>query len=70
MDESLPSRERGLKHGGSPAYAGIDPRNTLACWVKKNQDTHLGYKNHISVDNKHKMIRAYEVTSAEVHGLG
>ena len=45
-------------------------KDTEARWARKNQKTHFGYKNHISVDNKPKMIRAYEVTSAEVHGLG
>ena len=38
-----------------------------ARWAKKNQETHYGYKNHACVDNKHKLIRDYEVTSAEVH---
>jgi len=27
----------------------------------------FGYKNHTTVDNKHKLIRNYDVTSAEVH---
>ena len=27
----------------------------------------FGYKNHVAVDNAHKLIRNYEVTSAEVH---
>ena len=35
--------------------------------IPANQETHFGYKNPISVDNKHKLIRNYEVTSAEVH---
>lgn len=38
-----------------------------ARWTKKNKETHYGYKNHASVDNKHKLIRDYEVTSANVH---
>jgi IS5 family transposase len=38
-----------------------------ARWTKKNEETHFGYKNHVSVDNAHKLIRDYEVTSAEVH---
>lgn len=42
-------------------------KDTDARWTKKNQETHFGYKNHASVDNKHKLIRNYEVTSAEVH---
>ena len=42
-------------------------KDTDARWAKKNQETHFGYKNHVAVDHKHKRIRAYEVTSAEVH---
>ncbi len=38
-----------------------------ARWTKKNDEKHYGYKNHIAVDNKNKLIREYEVTSAEVH---
>ena len=29
--------------------------------------SHYGYKNHISIDRQHKVIREYTVTSAEVH---
>ena len=42
-------------------------KDTDARWTKKNDETHFGYKNHVSVDNEHKLIRAFEVTSAEVH---
>ncbi len=42
-------------------------KDTDARWTKKNNETHFGYKNHVSVDNAHKLIRNYEVTSAEVH---
>lgn len=42
-------------------------KDTDARWTKKNQETHFGYKNHAAVDNKHKLIRDYKVTSAEVH---
>lgn len=42
-------------------------KDTDARWAKKNQETHFGYKNHVTVDNKHKLIRNYEITSAEVH---
>lgn len=38
-----------------------------ARWTKKNDQKHYGYKDHIVVDNAHKLIRDYEVTSAEVH---
>jgi IS5 family transposase len=38
-----------------------------ARWTKKNDETHYGYKNHLNVDVKHKLIRDYEVTPADVH---
>ena len=41
-------------------HKGCDAR-----WTKKNTQSYFGYKNHISIDNKHKLIRYFEVTSAE-----
>lgn len=38
-----------------------------AKWVVKNNRRYYGYKNHISVDVKNKLIRSYEVTNAAVH---
>ncbi len=38
-----------------------------AKWVKKNGKSHYGYKNHISIDVKNKLIRNYDVTDAAVH---
>ena len=38
-----------------------------ARWTKKNGQNHYGYKNHIDIDVKHKLIRGYEVTPASVH---
>jgi IS5 family transposase len=38
-----------------------------ARWTKKNGQNYYGYKNHIDVDVKHKLIRSYEVTPASVH---
>jgi IS5 family transposase len=42
-------------------------KDTDARWTKKNGRSFFGYKNHICVDVKHKFIRKYEVTGAEVH---
>jgi IS5 family transposase len=36
-------------------------------WTKKHDKTHYGYKNHINVDRRHKLIRRYMVTDAAVH---
>lgn len=42
-------------------------KDTDARWTKKNDEVHFGYKSHVSIDNEHKLIRSYEVSSAEVH---
>lgn len=42
-------------------------KDTDARWVKKNDVNYYGYKNHISIDAKHKLIRRYAVTDAAVH---
>lgn len=42
-------------------------KDTDARWVKKNNASRYGYKNHVSVDVGHKLIREYDVSSAEVH---
>lgn len=61
-----------IKEGKVPERIEKDPnvkrqKDLDARWTKKNNETHYGYKNHACVDNKHKLIRDYEVTSAEVH---
>jgi len=38
-----------------------------ACWAKKNDKAFYGYKNHVSVDVKHKFIRSYAVMDAARH---
>jgi len=38
-----------------------------ARWATKNKETHYGYKNHIKIDKKSKIITKYRTTSAEVH---
>jgi IS5 family transposase len=38
-----------------------------ARWTKKHGKSFFGYKNHVNVDAKHKLIRHYDVTDASVH---
>jgi IS5 family transposase len=42
-------------------------KDTDARWAKKNNEVHYGYKDHIKVDKKNKIITKQKVTSAEVH---
>lgn len=42
-------------------------KDTQARWTKKHHQSHYGYKNHIDIDNQHKLIRRYHATDASVH---
>jgi transposase, IS5 family len=42
-------------------------KDTDARWTKKHGKSHYGYKNHVNVDRRHKLIRRYTVTDASVH---
>jgi IS5 family transposase len=66
------SREQNqqIKQGQTPQDWSEQKRRQKdidARWTKKNGQNHYGYKNHINVDVKHKLIRDYEVTPASVH---
>ena len=61
-----------IKSGETPAEwekhpAKLRQKDTDARWTKKNDEDFYGYKNHVSVDVKNKLIRGYDTTSAEVH---
>jgi IS5 family transposase len=42
-------------------------KDTDARWAVKNKETHFGYKDHVKVDKKSKIITKFSTTSAEVH---
>ena len=42
-------------------------RDIDARWTKKNNVSHFGYKNHISIDASYGFIRRYSVTDAAPH---
>jgi transposase, IS5 family len=59
-----------IKEGQTPDNWSEQKRrqkDTDARWTQKNGQNHYGYKNHINVDVKHKLIRDYEVIAASVH---
>jgi IS5 family transposase len=47
--------------------AKLRQKDTDACWTKKRNVAYFGYKNHVNVDVKHKLIRRWEATDAAVH---
>jgi len=59
-----------IKAGNPPAdwsEAKRRQKDVDARWTKKREQSHFGYKNHIAVDVKHKFIRAWQVSAANVH---
>ncbi|MBL1266012.1 IS5 family transposase [Methylomicrobium sp. RS1] len=42
-------------------------KDTDARWTQQGDKSYYGYKNHVNVDNAHKLIRKYAVTDASVH---
>lgn len=64
---------KAIKEGKTPENwqekppAMLRQKDQDARWAKKNDEDHYGYKNHLNVDAKHKLIRAYAVTDASVH---
>lgn len=45
----------------------LSQKDVDARWTKKNKQNYYGYKNHILIDSKYKLIRDYEITPANVH---
>ena len=61
-----------LKDGLIPAKwvqqpAKLAQKDTEARWTQKHGKNHYGYKNHIAIDVKHKLVRGYTVTPASTH---
>lgn len=61
-----------IKNGRTPKEWKDHPnklsqKDLDAKWAKKHDETHYGYKNHTSVDVKTKLIKDYDVSSAEIH---
>jgi IS5 family transposase len=47
----------------------LEQKDTDARWTKKGNETHFGYKDHVKVDEKSKVIVEFSVTSANVHDV-
>lgn len=61
-----------IKEGAVPVSWSDSPEKRAqkdidARWVTKNGEKHFGYKNHVNVDAKNKLIQDYAVTTASVH---
>lgn len=64
-----------IKQGGTPQGWRAQPaelrqKDRDARWTKKHGRTYYGYKNHVSADREHKLVRRYTVTDAARHDSG
>ncbi len=58
--------------GTAPAHWAKNPnqlrqKDVDARWTQKNDVNYYGYKNHISIDREHKLIRCWAVSDAALH---
>jgi len=59
-----------IKSGDTPKDWSMNKKSqkdTDARWTRKHNKNYFGYKDHIQIDNKHKIIRDYATTDASVH---
>lgn len=61
-----------IKSGKTPKAFKKNPhqlsqKDMDARWTKKNFINYYGYKDHILIDDKYKLIRFYDVTTANIH---
>jgi IS5 family transposase len=59
-----------IKKGQTPenwSDAKAEQKDQDARWTQKGKQSYYGYKDHINVDEEHKIIREYEVTPANTH---
>ena len=64
------AENKAIKDGDPPvawtpnkkAQKDVDAR-----WTKEHGKSYLGYKNHVNIDRKHKLMRRDTVTNAAVH---
>jgi len=47
----------------------LEQKDTDARWTKKGNEFHFGYKDHVKVDEKSKIIVDFTVTSANIHDV-
>ena len=66
-EENAAIREGRTPEGWEETPEMLRQKDLEARWTKKNEVSHYGYKNHVKVDSKSKLIEAFVVTDAAVH---
>jgi IS5 family transposase len=66
-DENKAIKNGEVPEGWADKPATRSQKDTDARWTKKHGKSHYGYKNHVNVDRKHKLVRRYHVSDAALH---
>jgi IS5 family transposase len=66
-DENARIKDGETPEGWEKQPAKRAQKDTDARWTRKHGKSHYGYKNHVDVDRRHKLVRRYEVTAASKH---
>jgi len=66
-DENKKIKEGEMPEGWEEKQNMLRQKDLDARWTKKNNESHYGYKDHVKVNAKSKLIEAFEVTDASVH---
>ena len=66
-EENAQIKERKRPKGYGQASAKGRQKDCDARWAKKNGQRYYGYKNHVKVDAKSKLVMDFETTAANVH---
>jgi IS5 family transposase len=67
QNQRIKQGERPEEFDASPAVGR--QKESEARWTKKNNETHYGWKNHVKVDLKTKLILTSKTTPASVHEI-
>ena len=66
-DENARIKDGETRRAGRSSRPSVARRIRTRGWTKKHGKSHYGYKNHVNVDRRHKLVRRYQVTDAAVH---
>jgi|TARA_B110000438_G_scaffold229004_1_gene223701 IS5 family transposase len=66
-DENAAIKKGEVPEGWTDKPAKRVQKDVDARWTKKHGKSHYGYKNHVNVDRKHKLVRRYHVSDAALH---
>lgn len=66
-DENDTIKNNGIPEEWKENSNKLCQKDTDARWTKKHGVNHYGYKNHVKVDRKTKLVRTYKTTDASIH---